>query len=124
MAYTFFCPNCGKRFDREENLAGKKARCKDCQHVFVIPAVAGQRTAPVARSQPRPSPARSANPAPSRPAADPYGLDESPSLPPGRNPYAEADDEDYVSLQPVRPARRSRESRRGRVGTSLPGSSR
>ena len=102
MAYTFFCPNCGKRFDRDESLAGKKARCKDCQHVFVIPAVAGQRTAPAARSQPRPSSTRAATPAPSRPADDPYGLDESPSLPPARNPYAEPDEE-FVSLQPIRP---------------------
>jgi DNA-directed RNA polymerase subunit RPC12/RpoP len=103
MAYTFFCPSCGKRFDKEENLAGKKARCKDCQHVFIIPAAAGPRSAPVARTQPRPSPARSASPAPSFPANDPYGLDESPVVHPGRDPYAITDDEDYVPLQPVRP---------------------
>jgi len=118
MAHTFFCPNCGKRFDREESLAGKKARCKDCQHVFVIPAPAGQRPAPPARSQPRPSPARPANPTPSRPAADPYGLAESSSLPPARNPYAEPD-EGYVSLQPIRPGAPVKRKPRRRGGNEF-----
>ena len=118
MAHTFFCPNCGKRFDREESVAGKRARCKDCQHVFVIPAVAGQRLAPAARSQPRPSPARSATPTPSRPADDPYGLDESRSLPPARNPYAEPD-EGSVALQPIRPGTPVKRKPRRRGGNAF-----
>jgi hypothetical protein len=87
--HTFFCPNCGKRFDREESLAGRKARCKDCQHVFVIPAAADHRTAHAARSQPGPSSARSANLAPNRTVDDPYEIEETPSLLPV--PYGEAE---------------------------------
>jgi hypothetical protein len=99
--HTFFCPNCGKRFDRDESLAGMKARCKDCQHVFVIPATGGGRPANTARSHPKPSPARSARPAADVPVDDPYGFDEVASVSPARDRYPEAGEESDL-LPPMR----------------------
>jgi hypothetical protein len=113
MAHTFFCPNCGKRFDRAENLAGKKARCKDCQQVFVIPPVTAKGLAPARESQPRSIPPRSANPAPRYPSDDPYGLDEGPPLAAVRNTYAE-DGEEFAPperIRPVAPVQRKRSRR-------------
>jgi hypothetical protein len=37
MGHVFFCGKCGKRFDVNPALIGKRARCGDCQHVFLIP---------------------------------------------------------------------------------------
>src|SRR5690349_14463649 len=93
MAITFFCQKCGKRFDLDERMVGRRARCKQCQHEFVIPnpsppapaaelrpaprpvAPRGRPTSPV-----RPSPSR---PAPKSPAHDPFGLEDEPA-----NPYS------------------------------------
>ena len=33
----FSCACCGKKFHKDASLAGKKARCKDCGNIFVIP---------------------------------------------------------------------------------------
>jgi DNA-directed RNA polymerase subunit RPC12/RpoP len=38
MQLTFSCPSCGKEYDLSWSMAGKKARCKQCSHEFVIPA--------------------------------------------------------------------------------------
>ena len=43
MEHTFFCEQCGKRFDVDASLIGKRARCKDCKHVFIVP---GQTSRP------------------------------------------------------------------------------
>jgi hypothetical protein len=40
MQIAFSCTNCGRSFRKDSTLAGKKGRCKDCGHVFVIPAPA------------------------------------------------------------------------------------
>jgi hypothetical protein len=36
MAIVAECPRCGKRFKADEKLAGKKAKCSQCAHVFAI----------------------------------------------------------------------------------------
>src|SRR5688500_7086741 len=36
MAIVAECPRCGKRLKADEKLAGKKAKCSQCAHVFVI----------------------------------------------------------------------------------------
>jgi HEAT repeats len=38
------CPNCQKRYEIDEVLAGKKSRCKDCGEVFSIPVPRGLNT--------------------------------------------------------------------------------
>ena len=34
---AFSCPRCGRSYQVEAQLAGKKARCKDCQEVMRVP---------------------------------------------------------------------------------------
>lgn len=43
MSIAAVCDNCGKQFDVNESLAGKKARCSDCGHLFRIPEQGEQR---------------------------------------------------------------------------------
>jgi hypothetical protein len=38
MAIKFTCPHCGKSYSVKDQLAGKKAACKDCKKVITIPA--------------------------------------------------------------------------------------
>jgi hypothetical protein len=38
MAIKFTCPHCGKSYSVKDQLAGKKAACKDCKKVLTIPA--------------------------------------------------------------------------------------
>lgn len=45
---SFSCPGCGRSYEVEERLAGKKARCKDCQEVMRIPQAAASAPAKVA----------------------------------------------------------------------------
>jgi hypothetical protein len=77
MAHTFFCEKCGKRFDVDERLIGKLARCKDCRHVFPIP---GLKPAAPSRAQDarRPGPPPAPSPSPSH---DPYPIQDAPVLP-------------------------------------------
>ncbi len=37
MTIAFPCERCGHRFEVDSSLAGKKCKCKKCEHVFVIP---------------------------------------------------------------------------------------
>src|SRR3954451_16136415 len=91
MAHTFYCEKCGKRFDVDPALIGKRAKCKQCQHVFLIPgAVAGAR---------HPAPPRTAPP-----VDDPYGLGESAPLPSRPSPYGySVGDEESLPPRPGRP---------------------
>jgi hypothetical protein len=41
MAITFHCTACGARFQVDDQLAGKKARCKKCRQTMEIPAKSG-----------------------------------------------------------------------------------
>ncbi|QEH37186.1 hypothetical protein OJF2_57730 [Aquisphaera giovannonii] len=38
MLISFRCDFCRKEFRKDESLAGKKGRCSQCGHVFIIPA--------------------------------------------------------------------------------------
>jgi predicted Zn finger-like uncharacterized protein len=40
MTIDFSCPRCGTSFQVGDNLAGRKARCKKCDHRLTIPAAA------------------------------------------------------------------------------------
>ncbi|MGO9466839.1 MAG: HEAT repeat domain-containing protein [Isosphaeraceae bacterium] len=52
MPIVLNCPGCGKRYDVDRALAGKKSRCKQCGEVFQIPANGGADTsAPARRGQ-------------------------------------------------------------------------
>ena len=37
MSIVFECPSCGKRAQAPDELAGKKARCPQCQTVIQVP---------------------------------------------------------------------------------------
>src|ERR1700678_1079189 len=65
------CPNCQKRYEIDEVLAGKKSRCKDCGEVFSIPVPRG----------PKNDPSRSARGASPTPTAGAWGelLDDEPA---------------------------------------------
>jgi len=52
MPIVLDCPGCGKRYEIDSALAGKKSRCKQCGQVFRIPANGGEDTdAPARRDQ-------------------------------------------------------------------------
>ena len=34
MMIVLDCPGCGKRYEVDGSLAGKKSRCKDCGNIF------------------------------------------------------------------------------------------
>ena len=96
---VFDCEGCGKHYEVDSSLAGKKASCKQCKTVFVIPIPRQPTprptvttTSPQPQSRPKPqSQARPAPPPPQQaqarpvvaappPAVDLYGLDDA--LPP------------------------------------------
>ena len=95
MLIVFSCGNCGRKFEKDESLAGKKARCKDCGHVFVIPTPS-RRPAPVAAptrmaaavdaGRPGPSPNHSATPQFTKVVEDPYGFNDVPIAKPEPEP--------------------------------------
>jgi DNA-directed RNA polymerase subunit RPC12/RpoP len=85
MAVVFSCANCGKRFEVDSSVADKKAKCKQCGHIFLIPtprAVAPQpasRQPASRRGEAEAWPARQAAPVPD--PFDRFGLDEPMSAP-------------------------------------------
>jgi ribosomal protein S27E len=44
-AITIACPECDKRITVPADAVGRKARCKGCEHVFVVQAPSGQKAA-------------------------------------------------------------------------------
>jgi predicted Zn finger-like uncharacterized protein len=38
------CPECSERFDISSDMIGKKAKCGECAHVFVVPDVAEKKS--------------------------------------------------------------------------------
>ena len=42
MKIALDCPGCGKRYEVDASLAGKKSRCKDCGNTFRIPDAAAR----------------------------------------------------------------------------------
>ncbi len=80
------CPNCQKRYEIDEALAGKKSRCKDCGEVFSIPVPRGRASEP-SRSKPAPA-------TPAVPAVWESVLEDEPtSLKASRGSASPADDE-------------------------------
>lgn len=75
------CPTCGKVYHLAEGMIGRKAQCKQCGAIFVVP-----------ESPPRPKPAPQTEPAEAEP------VEPAPAEPPPEPPAAEERD---------RPARRS-----------------
>jgi len=128
MQIVFSCANCGRKFEKDVSLAGKKGRCKDCGHVFVIPtpsrmpqpaparapqrvAAAGDTDRPTSARGPQPSSTwpdshrQKPRPAPS-PAApiyaeaidDPYGLDDVPAVLPEAEFASAASEEEELAV--------------------------
>ena len=80
------CPNCQKRYELDEALAGRKSRCKSCREVFTIPAPLG-RPSEVSR-------ALAVRAAPAPPAYwEPVFEDEPASLPASRSPAVSSYDQ-------------------------------
>ena len=38
MAISFACHQCGRRYQVDEGLAGKRVKCKECEAVLSVPA--------------------------------------------------------------------------------------
>ena len=129
MNIAFSCENCGKDFQTDESFAGKKCKCKQCGHIFVIPAPRTAGSSGSARgvksygeAAPRPQPQPQARPRPaarpSRPnyldeSDDPYGLDDAAPLPPRKiASIADDDEEEFRGPKPIsmKPKKRKRSS--------------
>ena len=114
MLIVFSCGNCGRKYQKDVSLAGKKGRCKDCGHVFQIPrpsrmAPSGMTSATgrtntngdsatASPDRPRQQPRTTTrSPAPVQAIAsveDPYGLDDFPIA--AAAPIAPRDDEEFA----------------------------
>jgi HEAT repeats len=57
MLIVLECPGCGKRYEIDAALAGKKSRCKQCGEVFKIPVPTAAPAAPTTSTPRRPTPA-------------------------------------------------------------------
>jgi len=49
-AITITCPECGKTSTAPAVAVGRKVRCKNCEHVFVVAAPAGKKAAPAKKA--------------------------------------------------------------------------
>jgi DNA-directed RNA polymerase subunit RPC12/RpoP len=94
MSIAFRCERCGKTFQTDASNAGKKARCKQCGHAFVIPRpkagpgtstplatlgaadVDPARSRPHAKARQRPDSETPQGRDVPGPVEDPYGLEE------------------------------------------------
>lgn len=65
----FSCPECGKRFQVDEVLAGRRTQCKACGGSLFIP---GKSTTTTAAAKPSPAAKK-----PASEVDDPYGLAEA-----------------------------------------------
>jgi hypothetical protein len=123
MTIVFSCANCGKRFEVDRGVAGKKAKCKQCGHIFLIPTPRAVEPQPAGRrSSSRLDEEDSWAAAAAPKAEDPFdrfGLDElMPAPRPPATTYAPsyADDEEppapkRIGPAPSRPGRESPGSR-------------
>ncbi len=72
MVISFTCEKCGKHFQVEEHLHGKRGRCSQCGHVMKIPESAGGQHAPLrSGEQQADSPFKLSPPEPHPGARDP-----------------------------------------------------
>ena len=53
MPIVFTCPGCGEPYSVAEKFAGKTAKCKGCEQVFVVPAAPVPPQSARARNAPR-----------------------------------------------------------------------
>lgn len=88
MAITFACEKCGKPFEVADELAGKRCRCKQCGHTFLIPMRSSRGSVrPESSLRSDAARPRQARPAPSPVDDDPYGIDDVVAPPkPGVDP--------------------------------------
>ncbi len=144
MQIVFSCSSCGKKFQKDSILSGKKARCSGCGHVFVIPTPSTVRpprgAAPVAASASSSGKTRGAAerrpslPSPSIPDSavdDPYGLNDVPVGPVAAPALPSVDNEYDAPVLPRRapassPGQKSKGSSwasrdRGSLFDGLPG---
>jgi len=72
------CPECGKQLRVPEEAAGKKIRCKGCEHVFTVesPGKSKPAKAPAKAAAPKPAPAKPGKPAKPAPAKPPASKDD------------------------------------------------
>jgi hypothetical protein len=120
------CPGCGKRYELNGSLAGKKARCKACSQEFTIP-VPRQISAPVTATAPsRPKASAPARPAPPPPELDsfnPYDDVEDHSAPKSSVSYDE--DDTYLPPRagavrgPIGNTKKQKKKRRAGASSSL-----
>jgi DNA-directed RNA polymerase subunit RPC12/RpoP len=82
---TIVCPECGKNLTAPAKAAGRKVRCKYCDHPFVVKAAADKPADKAAPARPAAGKA-----APSKP---PAGAHAAPAQPP-------ADDDDEMNSNP------------------------
>ena len=121
MSIAFSCENCGKDFQTDASFAGKKCKCKQCGHVFVIPAPrtsASSGSVKPVKTYGEPQPARSqpqARPKPSKPNYldendDPYGIDDPAPIPPRRATSPAPEEEEFRGPKPIsmKPRQRNR----------------
>jgi hypothetical protein len=80
MQIVFSCENCGREFRKDAALAGKKGRCKDCGHVFLIPGPPQRVSSPQPQraSSPPPTPRAASNASRAPEVHDPFGLYDVP----------------------------------------------
>ncbi len=64
------CPECDKTIKGPADLAGKKIRCKDCGHTFLVPRPEVEKAKPAARSSP-PAKKGQSGPKPAPPSPKP-----------------------------------------------------
>ncbi len=87
------CPNCQKEIQVPAEAAGKKIKCKACQHVFPVPPAA-DAPKPVARAKPAQAKPAQAKPAQAKPTSPP--ADAAAPI-----PFKDDDeDEDVVGAKP------------------------
>ncbi len=134
MLLVFSCANCGRKFEKDDSLAGKKGRCKDCGYVFVIPTPsrrpepvpvgsAGRDLTAVNSRGPTSHSSRSPEPSYEEAVEDPYGLEDLPvaNLEPEPE-FATIDDDDEIALPrrfaptPSRPKTKRSSGRDSSVG--------
>ncbi len=97
MTIAFSCPQCGKGFDVDGALAGKRCRCKQCGHLFSIPIPKTPRATIQGRSE---APIRRKSAARRDAPDDPFGIEEQP-LPPRRSPAPEAEEPEWLSRDQI-----------------------
>ncbi len=96
MSISFSCQSCGKRYQVDESLAGKRVKCKGCEEVLSIPkpasASSGSSSSPGRPAAAKPAKAR--KPAPVFPAKAPAA---------GSDPFADLDETYGFSSNPKGP---------------------